>query len=42
MTPWFILWAAYRWTGDKKYLVPFGDNRSGFAAADQLPTRSTC
>jgi Concanavalin A-like lectin/glucanases superfamily len=25
-TPWFILWAAYRWTGDKKYLVPFGDN----------------
>jgi hypothetical protein len=24
--PWFILWAAYRWTGDKKYLVPFGDN----------------
>ena len=26
MTPWFMLWAAYRWTGDKKYLVPFGDN----------------
>ena len=25
-TPWFMLWAAYRWTGDKKYLVPFGDN----------------
>ena len=24
--PWFMLWAAYRWTGDKKYLVPFGDN----------------
>lgn len=24
--PWFILWAAYRWTGDKKYLVPFGDD----------------
>jgi hypothetical protein len=21
-----MLWAAYRWTGDKKYLVPFGDN----------------
>jgi hypothetical protein len=20
---WFILWAAYRWTGDKKYLAPF-------------------
>ena len=26
MTPWFILWAAYRWTGDKKYLVPFDDD----------------
>jgi hypothetical protein len=25
-TPGFMLWAAYRWTGDKKYLVPFGDN----------------
>lgn len=24
--PWFVLWAAYRWTGDKKYLVPFGDD----------------
>jgi hypothetical protein len=24
--PWFILWAAYRWTGDQKYLVPFGDD----------------
>ena len=24
--PWFILWAAYRWTGDKKYIVPFGDD----------------
>jgi hypothetical protein len=21
--PWFILWAAYRWTGDKKYIEPF-------------------
>jgi hypothetical protein len=27
--PWFILWAAYRWTGDKKYLVPFGDDPVG-------------
>ncbi|MCU1320722.1 MAG: hypothetical protein JWM43_371 [Acidobacteriaceae bacterium] len=26
--PWFILWAAYRWTGDKKYLVPFEDDPS--------------
>jgi hypothetical protein len=24
--PWYILWAAYRWTGDKKYLVPFDDD----------------
>jgi hypothetical protein len=24
--PWFILWAAYRWTGDKKYLQPFEDD----------------
>ncbi len=24
--PWFVLWAAYRWTGDKKYLAPFGDD----------------
>jgi hypothetical protein len=24
--PEFILWAAYRWTGDKKYLVPFNDD----------------
>jgi hypothetical protein len=23
--PWFILWAAYRWTGDKKYIQPFLD-----------------
>ncbi|MGD0443929.1 MAG: hypothetical protein ABSA39_08330 [Edaphobacter sp.] len=23
--PWFILWAAYRWTGDKKYIQPFMD-----------------
>jgi hypothetical protein len=20
---WFVLWAAYRWTGDKKYVAPF-------------------
>ncbi|HEY5328380.1 MAG TPA: LamG domain-containing protein [Acidobacteriaceae bacterium] len=24
--PWFMLWAAYKWTGDKKYLVPLGDD----------------
>jgi hypothetical protein len=23
--PWFILWAAYRWTGDEKYAKPFID-----------------
>ena len=26
MTPWFILWAAYRWTGNPKYVKPFVDN----------------
>ncbi len=25
-TPWFILWAAFKFTGDHKYLVPFGDD----------------
>ncbi len=25
MRPWFILWAAYRWTGDEKYVKPFVD-----------------
>jgi len=25
MEPWFILWAAYRWTGDAKYVKPFVD-----------------
>jgi len=24
-TPDFMFWAAYRWTGDKKYLLPFTD-----------------
>ena len=33
MTPWFILWAAYKWTGDKKYIEPFSDN-----GADSLRT----
>ncbi len=26
LTPWFMLWAAYKWTGDSKYLAPFEDN----------------
>ena len=25
MLPWFILWSAYRWTGDAKYAKPFVD-----------------
>jgi hypothetical protein len=25
MRAWFILWAAYRWTGDEKYIKPFLD-----------------
>jgi hypothetical protein len=25
MRPWFILWAAYRWTGNPKYVKPFVD-----------------
>ncbi len=24
--PWFIMWSAYRWTGDKKYLLPLLDD----------------
>ena len=24
--PWFMLWAAYKWTGDAKYVAPFGDS----------------
>jgi hypothetical protein len=28
MTPWFMLWAAYKWTGDQKYIQPFNDNGS--------------
>ncbi len=26
LTPWFVLWGAYRFTGDEKYVVPFGDD----------------
>jgi hypothetical protein len=26
---WFVLWAAYRWTGDKKYVEPFGGDPAG-------------
>ena len=26
LTPWFMLWASYKWTGDPKYLSPFEDS----------------
>ncbi|WP_263379398.1 LamG domain-containing protein [Granulicella paludicola] len=26
LAPWFVLWGAYRFTGDKKYLAPFNDD----------------
>jgi len=26
LTPWFVLWGAYKLTGDAKYTVPFGDD----------------
>lgn len=44
---WFVLWAAYRWTGDKKYLVPFGGDPAGSLrqinadALDMLNVRDT-
>jgi hypothetical protein len=44
---WFVLWAAYRWTGDKKYLVPFaGDPANSLRqinadAMDMLNVRDT-
>jgi Concanavalin A-like lectin/glucanases superfamily len=45
--PWFILWAAYRWTGDKKYVLPFGDDPAASLRAinsdalDMLNVRDT-
>jgi Concanavalin A-like lectin/glucanases superfamily len=44
---WFVLWAAYRWTGDKKYLAPFeGDGAAALRqinadALDMLGVRDT-
>ncbi len=26
MTPWFVLWGAYKFTGDQKYISPFADD----------------
>jgi hypothetical protein len=45
--PEFVLWAAYRWTGDKKYLAPFNDDPGAALRAinsdalDILNTRDT-
>jgi hypothetical protein len=39
MRAWFVLWAAYRWTGDAKYVKPFVDaplNALGYINADAL------
>lgn len=47
MTPWFVLWGAYKFTGDKKYVEPFGDNGPeslrtiNADAMDVLHTRET-
>src|ERR1700733_10018076 len=44
---WFVLWAAYRWTGDKKYIAPFaGDPVTSLRqinsdALDMLDVRET-
>ena len=35
-TPDFMFWAAYRWTGDKKYLLPFMDAGPSSLAQYQL------
>ncbi len=41
--PWFMLWAAYKWTGDQKYLVPFGDDPPVTSRyGSSTPMRSTC
>jgi hypothetical protein len=26
LPPWFVLWGAYKFTGDKKYIAPFADD----------------
>ncbi len=26
LTPWFVLWGAYKFTGDEKYITPFADD----------------
>ncbi len=44
---WFVLWAAYRWTGDEKYLAPFKGDPAGSLrqinadALDMLKVRDT-
>ena len=45
--PWFILWSAYRWTGDQKYIQPFLDDGASSLlsinsnALDMLDKRDT-
>jgi len=47
MTPWFVLWGAYRLTGNDKYTVPFGDDPASSLrlinadALDMLHVRDT-
>jgi len=47
ITPNFMFWAAYRWTGDKKYLLPFQDagpwslSQINSNALDMLKVRET-
>ncbi len=47
MTPWFMLWGAYKFTGEKKYLLPFEDDPAGALrtlnadALDELQVRDT-
>ena len=40
--PWPLFWAAYRWTGDRKYLQPFLDAGPRSLAGHSRRTRSTC
>ncbi|HXE07443.1 MAG TPA: hypothetical protein VN612_06085, partial [Acidobacteriaceae bacterium] len=42
--PWFLMWSAYRWTGDKKYLQPLLDSgleQVNSDAIDMLGLRAT-
>lgn len=47
LDPWFVLWAAYKFTGNQKYLAPFNDNPANALriinsdALDELNVRDT-